>query len=28
VGDATAKITAVVDYTSSSEGTVLYWRVD
>jgi general secretion pathway protein K len=28
VGDATVKITAVVDYTSSSEGTVLYWRVD
>ncbi len=28
VGDATARITAVVDYTSSNEGTVLYWRVD
>lgn len=28
VGDASAKITAVVDYTSGSEGTVLYWRVD
>jgi general secretion pathway protein K len=28
VGDASAKITAVVDYTSSNEGTVLYWRVD
>lgn len=28
VGDASARITAVVDYTSSSEGTVLYWRVD
>jgi hypothetical protein len=28
VGDATATITAVVDYTSSNEGSVLYWRVD
>lgn len=28
VGDASAKITAVVDYTSGSEGTILYWRVD
>jgi general secretion pathway protein K len=28
VGDASAKITAVIDYTSSDEGTVLYWRVD
>ncbi|MDP2309066.1 MAG: type II secretion system protein GspK [Pseudomonadota bacterium] len=28
VGDATAQITAVIDYTSSSGGTVLYWRVD
>ncbi len=28
VGDATVQITAVVDYTSSGEGTVLYWRVD
>jgi type II secretory pathway component PulK len=28
VGDATVTITAVVDYTSSNEGTVLYWRVD
>ncbi len=28
VGDATVQITAVVDYTSSSGGTVLYWRVD
>jgi general secretion pathway protein K len=28
VGDASAQITAVVDFTSSSEGTILYWRVD
>lgn len=28
VGDATAKITAVLDFSSSSEGTVKYWRVD
>lgn len=28
VGDANVQVTAVVDYTSSSEGTVLYWRVD
>ncbi|MDP2314459.1 MAG: type II secretion system protein GspK [Pseudomonadota bacterium] len=28
VGDATAQITAVVDFTSSSSGTIRYWRVD
>jgi type II secretory pathway component PulK len=28
VGDATAKITAVLDFSSSSEGSVKYWRVD
>ena len=28
VGDSTAQITAVVDYSSSSEGSVVYWRVD
>ena len=28
VGDASAKITAVIDYTSSNQGTMVYWRVD
>ncbi len=28
VGDATVVITSVLDYTSSTEGSVLYWRVD
>ncbi|MFZ5481023.1 MAG: general secretion pathway protein GspK [Myxococcota bacterium] len=28
VGDATATYTVVVDYTSSDQGSVLYWRVD
>jgi hypothetical protein len=28
VGDATTTLTAVVDYSSSSEGQIIYWRVD
>jgi hypothetical protein len=28
VGDSTAKITAVLDYSSSDEGKVLFWRED
>lgn len=28
VGDASAKITAVIDYTTSNQGTMVYWRVD
>lgn len=28
VGDATVRITAVVDYASSDEGSIVYWRVD
>jgi hypothetical protein len=28
VGDATATITVVLDYSTSTQGSITYWRVD